>query len=50
MDNLSAELLRHYCKEVEKYQNPRGGYFRAGIVYRFCSRPVGIGGWRDARQ
>lgn len=23
VDNISAELLRHYCKEVEKYQNPR---------------------------
>lgn len=21
VDNISAELLRHYCKEVEKYQN-----------------------------
>ncbi|XKK72410.1 pyruvate formate lyase family protein [Escherichia coli] len=30
VDNISAELLRHYCKEVEKYQNPRGGYFTPG--------------------
>ncbi|WP_303244930.1 pyruvate formate lyase family protein, partial [Salmonella enterica] len=22
VDNISAELLRYYCKEVEKYQNP----------------------------
>ncbi|MBJ2564662.1 formate C-acetyltransferase, partial [Salmonella enterica subsp. enterica serovar Agona] len=27
VDNISAELLRYYCKEVEKYQNPRGGQF-----------------------
>ena len=27
VDNISAELLRHYCKEVEKYRNPRGGIF-----------------------
>jgi formate C-acetyltransferase len=27
VDNISAELLRHYCKEVEKYRNPRGGQF-----------------------
>lgn len=49
VDNISAELLRHYCKEVEKYQNARR-LLHAGIVYRFCSRPVGIGGWRDARR
>ncbi|MFP1557905.1 pyruvate formate lyase family protein [Escherichia coli] len=50
VDNISAELLRHYCKEVEKYQNPRGGYFTPGSYTVFCSRPVGIGGWRDARR
>ncbi|SUH40636.1 Pyruvate formate-lyase [Salmonella enterica subsp. enterica] len=30
VDNISAELLRYYCKEVEKYQNPRGGQFTPG--------------------
>lgn len=50
VDNISAELLRHYCKEVEKYQNPRGGYFTPRSYTVFCSRPVGIGGWRDARR
>ena len=30
VDNISAGLLRHYCKEVEKYRNPRGGYFTPG--------------------
>lgn len=39
VDNISAELLRHYCKEVEKYQNPRGGYFtRDRIPFLLTSR------------
>ncbi|XPE24836.1 hypothetical protein ACNKHM_10875 [Shigella sonnei] len=33
MDNISAgTLLRHYCKEVEKYHNRRGGYFTPGLI------------------
>lgn len=27
VDNISADLLRFYCKEVEQYLNPRGGHF-----------------------
>jgi len=27
VDDISADLLRYYCKEVEKYANPRGGVF-----------------------
>jgi formate C-acetyltransferase len=27
VDNISADLLRFYCKEVEQYRNPRGGHF-----------------------
>ncbi|XPE67024.1 glycine radical domain-containing protein [Shigella flexneri] len=48
MDNISAELLRHYCKEVEKYQSPRGGYFTPRSYTFPLPRPVGIGGRRDA--
>lgn len=49
VDNISAELLRHYCKKW-KNAEPARRLLHAGIVYRFCSRPVGIGGWRDARR
>ncbi len=49
VDNISAELLRHYCKEVENTRTARR-LLHAGIVYRFCSCPVGSGGWRDARR
>ncbi|XNM62106.1 pyruvate formate lyase family protein [Escherichia coli] len=47
VDNISAELLRHYCKEVG---NTITCAAVDGIGYRFCSRPVGIGGWRHARR
>lgn len=32
------------------HRQPARRLLHAGIVYRFCSRPVGIGGWRDARR
>ena len=46
VDNISAELLRHYCKEVEKYRNPRGGIFTR-LVYRLrpCAAWRGRGGY-----
>ena len=47
MDNVGAELLRHYCKEVEKYQNPRGGYFTPGSY--LVSAHVPLGWMIDAR-
>ena len=43
VDNISAELLRHYCKEVEKYRNPRGGQFTP-LLYRIGARAAGGGG------
>ncbi|STL48718.1 formate acetyltransferase 2 [Escherichia coli] len=51
MDNISAELLRHYCKEVEKIPEPARRLLHAGIVYRFCSRSVGsvVGATPDGR-
>lgn len=51
MDNISAELLRHYCKEVEKYQNPRGGYFTPGSYTVSAHVPLGsvVGATPDGR-
>ncbi|MFP1592650.1 hypothetical protein ACLB1M_31155 [Escherichia coli] len=46
MDNVST--VRHYCKEVEKYQNPRGGYFTPGSL-PVSARPRWDGSSRDAR-
>ncbi len=51
VDNISAELLRHYCKEVEKYQNPRGGYFTPGSYTVSAHVPLGsvVGATPDGR-
>ncbi len=50
VDNISAELLRHYCKEAGKYQNPRGGYFTPGSYTVSAHVPLGSVVWRDARR
>ncbi|MCU6676518.1 formate C-acetyltransferase [Leclercia tamurae] len=42
VDNISAELLRHYCKEVEKYRNPRGGQFTPGSYTVSAHVPLGV--------
>lgn len=51
VDNISAELLRHYCKEVEKYQNPRGGQFTPGSYTVSAHVPLGsvVGATPDGR-
>lgn len=51
VDNISAELLRHYCKEVEKYQNPRGGKFTPGSYTVSAHVPLGsvVGATPDGR-
>ena len=51
VDNISAELLRHYCKEVEKYQNPRGGRFTPGSYTVSAHVPLGsvVGATPDGR-
>ncbi|EFE22578.1 formate C-acetyltransferase [Edwardsiella tarda ATCC 23685] len=51
VDNISAELLRHYCKEVEKYQNPRGGSFTPGSYTVSAHVPLGsvVGATPDGR-
>jgi formate C-acetyltransferase len=51
VDNISAELLRFYCKEVEKYQNPRGGQFTPGSYTVSAHVPLGsvVGATPDGR-
>lgn len=51
VDNISAELLRHYCKEVEKYANPRGGQFTPGSYTVSAHVPLGsvVGATPDGR-
>jgi len=41
VDNISADLLRYYCKEVEKYRNPRGGLFPPGSYTVSAHVPLG---------
>ncbi len=52
VDNISAELLRHYCKEVEKYRNPRGGQFTPGSYTVSAHVPLGavVGATPDGRM
>lgn len=51
VDNISAELLRFYCKEVESYQNPRGGQFTPGSYTVSAHVPLGavVGATPDGR-
>ncbi|HDI3033362.1 TPA: formate C-acetyltransferase [Cronobacter turicensis] len=51
VDNISAELLRHFCKEVEKYRNPRGGQFTPGSYTVSAHVPLGavVGATPDGR-
>ncbi|HEY2454763.1 MAG TPA: formate C-acetyltransferase [Scandinavium sp.] len=51
VDNISADLLRYYCKEVEKYRNPRGGQFTPGSYTVSAHVPLGavVGATPDGR-
>ncbi|MCS2155606.1 formate C-acetyltransferase [Scandinavium sp. H11S7] len=51
VDNISADLLRYYCKEVEKYCNPRGGQFTPGSYTVSAHVPLGavVGATPDGR-
>lgn len=51
VDNISAELLRFYCKEVEKYGNPRNGQFTPGSYTVSAHVPLGsvVGATPDGR-
>ncbi|STR54696.1 pyruvate formate-lyase [Klebsiella oxytoca] len=43
VDNISADLLRFYCKEVEQYQKPARRSVYAGFLYRLCPRAARFG-------
>ncbi|HHT7396395.1 formate C-acetyltransferase [Klebsiella oxytoca] len=51
VDNISADLLRFYCKEVEQYQNPRAGQFTPGSYTVSAHVPLGsvVGATPDGR-
>lgn len=51
VDEISANLLRFYCKEVEKYTNPRGGSFTPGSYTVSAHIPLGavVGATPDGR-
>ncbi|MDU6587336.1 MAG: formate C-acetyltransferase [Klebsiella michiganensis] len=51
VDNISADLLRFYCKEVEQYPNPRGGRFTPGSYTVSAHVPLGsvVGATPDGR-
>ncbi len=51
VDNISADLLRFYCKEVETYRNPRGGQFTPGSYTVSAHVPLGavVGATPDGR-
>ncbi|MGR5297014.1 formate C-acetyltransferase [Vibrio mediterranei] len=51
VDVLGADLLRLFCKEVETYQNPRGGYFTPGSYTVSAHVPLGavVGATPDGR-
>ncbi len=51
VDDLGSMLLRLYCKEVEKYHNPRGGQFTPGSYTVSAHIPLGavVGATADGR-
>ena len=51
VDMISAELLRLFCKEVEQYDNPRGGKFTPGSYTVSAHVPLGevVGATPDGR-
>lgn len=51
VDNISADLLRFYCKEVELWTNPRGGHFTPGSYTVSAHIPLGsvVGATPDGR-
>lgn len=51
VDSMGSEILRHYCKEVEKYDNPRGGKFTPGSYTVSAHIPLGevVGATPDGR-
>jgi len=43
VDNLAREGALIYCREVEKYTNPRGGQFQPGLYPVSANVPMGAG-------
>lgn len=43
VDNLAREGALIYCREVEKYSNPRGGQFQPGLYPVSANVPMGAG-------
>lgn len=52
VDSIASKYLRIYSKEVEKYQNPRGGYFLPGAYTVSAHIPLGekVGATPDGRH
>lgn len=52
VDMRALEVLRFYCKEVEKYKNIRGGYFQPGAYTVSAHIPLGadVGATPDGRN
>ncbi|QCX33139.1 formate C-acetyltransferase [Caloramator sp. E03] len=52
VDYLGSEVLSHYCREVEKYKNIRGGTFQPGSYTVSAHIPLGaaVGATPDGRM
>jgi len=52
VDDLARETAAIYCKEVEKYTNPRGGHFQPGLYPVSANVPMGsqTGAMADGRK
>lgn len=52
VDSLASDVLRLYCKEVEKYKNARGGIFQPGSYTVSAHVPLGadVGATPDGRN
>jgi pyruvate formate-lyase/glycerol dehydratase family glycyl radical enzyme len=52
VDFLSSDILRHFEVSIEKYQNPRGGYFTPGAYTVSAHIPLGaaVGATPDGRR
>lgn len=42
VDSYAVMISRHYCDEVEKYRNPRGGKYQPGLFSVSSNVPLGI--------
>lgn len=51
VDYCGTEIMSHYCREVEKYDNVRGGIFQPGIYTVSAHIPLGdaVGATPDGR-